>query len=73
MTSMSADRFLDRFRFFSAEKQQIHAVGQLYEVISSSDQGAAILDEQAPWAVSYSSKPPAPLASTGRQRTPQTA
>ena len=60
MTSMSADRFLDRFRFFSAEKQQIHAVGQLYEVIRSSDQGAAILDEQAPWAVSYSSKPPAP-------------
>ena len=60
MTSMSADRFLDRFRFFSAEKQQIHAVGQLYEVISSSDQGAAILDEQPPWAVIYSSKPPAP-------------
>ena len=60
MTSMSADRFLDRFRFFSAEMQQIHAVGQLYEVIRSSDQGAAILDEQAPWAVSYSSKPPAP-------------
>ncbi len=62
MASMRPDRFLDRFRFFSAEDQQIQAVGQLYEVIRSSDQGAAILDEQAPWAVTFSTKPPAPPA-----------
>jgi hypothetical protein len=65
MASMRPDRFLDRFRFFSAQEHQIQAVDQLYEVIRSSDQGAAILDEQAPWAVTFSSQPPAAAVPSG--------
>jgi len=67
-TPMSAERFADRFRFYSGQPQQQSGVQQLYAAISSSDQGAAILDEQAPWALSFSQKPaapPAPAAPSG--------
>ena len=59
-TPMSAERFADRFRFYSGQPQQQRAVQQLYAAIDSSDQGTAILCEQAPWAVTYSEQPPAP-------------
>jgi hypothetical protein len=59
-TPMSAERFADRFRYYKGQAQQQRGVLQLYAAISSSDQGSAILDEQAPWALTYSEQPPAP-------------
>ena len=47
-TPMSAERFSDRFRFYRDQPQQQRGVLQLHAAISSSDQGSAILDEQAP-------------------------
>lgn len=38
---------------------------QLYAAISSSDQSTTILDEQAPWAVTFSEQPPQPPAPVG--------
>jgi len=64
-TPMSAERFADRFRFYSGQPQQQRGVQQLYAAIGSSDQGTAILDEQAPWALTYSEQPPQPQAPTG--------
>ena len=61
-TPMSAERFADRFRFYKGQPQQQRGVQQLYTAIGSSDKGAAILDEQAPWAVTYSEQPPVPAA-----------
>jgi len=62
---MSAERFADRFRFYSGQPQQQRGVQQLFEAIASSDQGSAILDEQAPWALTFSEQPPQPQAPTG--------
>jgi hypothetical protein len=64
-TPMSAERFSDRFRFYSGQPQQQRGVQQLYAAIGSSDQGTAILDEQAPWAVIFSEQPPEPPAPAG--------
>ena len=61
-TPMSAERFRDRFRYFSDQPQQQRGVQQLFEAIGSTGQGSAILDEQAPWAVTYSEQPPEPAA-----------
>jgi hypothetical protein len=60
-TPMSADRFADRFRYYKGQPQQQRGVQQLHAAISSSDKGAEILDEQAPWAVIFSEQPPQPL------------
>jgi hypothetical protein len=62
---MSAERFADRFRFYKGQAQQQRGVLQLYAAISSSNQGSAILDEQAPWAVTFSEQPPLPPAPAG--------
>jgi len=59
-TPMSAERFADRFRFYKGQPQQQRGILELHAVISSSDKGAEILDEQAPWALAYSEEPPAP-------------
>jgi hypothetical protein len=59
-TPMSAERFSDRFRFYRNQPQQQAGVQQLYAAIDSSNQGTAILDEQAPWALTYSEEPPTP-------------
>ena len=64
-TPMSAERFADRFRFYRDQPQQQRGVQQLYEAIASSDQGATILDEQTPWAVTFSEQPPLPPAPAG--------
>jgi hypothetical protein len=61
-TPMSAERFNDRFRYYRDQPQQQRGVLELHTAISSSDQGAAILDEQAPWAVTFSQQPPLPAA-----------
>ena len=53
-TPMSSERFADRFRFYRDQPQQQRGVQQLYAAIGSSDQGTGILDEQAPWAVTFS-------------------
>jgi hypothetical protein len=58
-TPMSAERFADRFRFYSGQPQQQRGVLQLHAAIGCSDQGSAILDEQAPWARTFSEEPPA--------------
>jgi hypothetical protein len=60
-TPMSAERFADRSRCFKDQAQQERGVLQLYAAISSSDQGSAILDQQAQWALTYSEQPPAPV------------
>jgi hypothetical protein len=59
-TPMSAERFADRFRFYKGQTQQQRGVLELHAAISSGDKGAEILDEQAPWALTYSEEPPAP-------------
>ena len=71
-TPMSAERFADRFRFYRNQPQQQRGVLQLCAAISSSDKGAEILDEQAPWALTFSQKPAAPSAPAVRaaQRKP---
>jgi hypothetical protein len=58
-TPMSAERFADRFRYYQGQPQQLRGVLQLHAAISSSDQSTAILDEQAPWAITFSEEPPA--------------
>ena len=62
---MSAERFADRFRFYRDQPQQQQGVQQLYAAIDSSDQGTAILDEQAPWALTFSQQPPQPSTPSG--------
>jgi hypothetical protein len=61
-TLMSPERFEDRYRFYKSQEQQHHAVMELYSAIAASDLGAEILDEQAPWAVTFSSATPTPPA-----------
>jgi hypothetical protein len=60
--SMSADRFLDRFVHFRQEEQQVRGVHQLHAAISQLEGGAEVLQEQAPWAVTFSTKPAPPAA-----------
>ena len=64
-TPMSAERFADRFRFYRDQPQQQQGVQELFVAIGSSDQGTAILDEQAPWALTFSEQPPQPPAPAG--------
>ena len=55
---MSLERFLDRWRFFSSQPQQLQAVEQLHDAIAASDDGEEILDETAPWAQTFSQNTP---------------
>jgi hypothetical protein len=64
-TPMSAERFSDRFRFYRDQPQQQRGVLQLFEAISSTERGEEILDEQAPWAVTFSEQQPQPPAPAG--------
>ena len=64
-TSMSAERFEDRFRFYKGQPQQHQGVQQLHQAITEGQPAEQILDEQAPWAVTFSSEPPSPPASSG--------
>jgi hypothetical protein len=62
---MSATRFCDRFRYYNNEDQQASGVWMLYDAIRALPGGCGVLDEQAPWAVKFSEKPPAPAFPTG--------
>jgi hypothetical protein len=58
---MSAERFLDRWRHYCDQPQQVSGIRGLYAAIASLEGGAQLLDEQAPWARQFSQKPtPAP-------------
>ena len=58
---MSAARFLDRWRNYRDQPQQVAAVRALHAVITALNGGAQILDEQAHWARQFTQKPaPAP-------------
>ena len=53
---MSAERFMDRWRNYRDQPQQVAAVRALHAAIAALDGGAQILDEQAPWARQFSQK-----------------
>ena len=58
---MSVERFLDRWRFFSSQPQQLQAVEQLHGAIAATDLGGQILDEAAFWAQTFSENTPPAL------------
>jgi hypothetical protein len=62
---MSAERFADRFRHYKDLPHQQQGVQQLYEAIAGSNQSSAILNEQAPWAVTYRTRPTQPPVLAG--------
>lgn len=57
---MTPERWQDRFEFFANQPQQVSSVWILYDAIRALPGGCEVLDEQAPWAIKYSEKPPAP-------------
>ena len=57
---MSPERFQDRWEYFTNEPQQVSGVWLLYDAIRALPGGCAVLDEQAPWALKFSEKPPEP-------------
>jgi hypothetical protein len=71
MAVMSSQRFLDRFRAFKGEDQQRRGVLLLHQAIGELDGGAAILREDAPWAVAFSSPKQAAAAGTVKPLDPR--
>lgn len=61
-TPMSQNRFLDRWRNFKGEPQQISGASMLFDAISQGWKPEDILIEEADWARKFSEKPPAPPA-----------
>jgi len=64
-TAMTPERFQDRFAAFQGEPQQVSGVWILFSAVEALDGSAAVLDEQAPWALKFSETPPAPAAHSG--------
>ncbi|MCP9915559.1 L,D-transpeptidase [Cyanobium sp. ATX 6F1] len=64
-TPMTPERFQDRWEAFKDEPQQVSGVWGLYDAIKQADTGGVILSEQAPWALKFSEKPPAPPTPSG--------
>jgi hypothetical protein len=65
---MTPERFQDRFEAFRGEPQQVSGVWTLHAAIAALPGSEAVLDEQAPWALTFSQRPaapPAPAAPTG--------
>lgn len=62
MATSNPKRFLDRFKAFAGEEQQLRAVELLHQAIGKLERGAAILPEGAPWAVEFSRKKEKPAA-----------
>ena len=58
---MSPQRFLDRFLHFKGQEQQGRGVLLLHQAISQLPGSEAVLSEEAPWAVAFSTKPSAPV------------
>ena len=55
MTSpMPPERFQDRFEAFRGESQQVSGVWTLHAAIAALPGSQAVLDEQAPWALTFS-------------------
>ncbi|MGB5135425.1 MAG: L,D-transpeptidase [Prochlorococcaceae cyanobacterium] len=59
---MSPQRFLDRFRAFKGQEQQGRGVLLLHQAISQLPGSEAVLSEEAPWALEFSTKPSTPAA-----------
>ncbi len=59
---MTPERFQDRFEAFRGEPQQVSGVWTLHGAIAALPGSEAVLDEQAPWALTFSQKPAAPPA-----------
>lgn len=59
-TPMSQSRFLDRWRNFKGEPQQISGSSMLYDAISQGWGPERLLIEEADWARRFSETPPAP-------------
>jgi hypothetical protein len=57
---MTPERFQDRFEAFRGEPQQVSGVWNLHAAIAALPGSEAVLDEQAPWALTFSEKPAAP-------------
>ena len=57
---MTPERFQDRFEAFRGEPQQVSGVWTLHAAIAALPGSEAVLDEQAPWALTFSQKPAAP-------------
>ena len=56
---MTPERFQDRFEAFRGEPQQVSGVWTLHAAIQSLPGSEVVLDEQAPWALTFSQKPAA--------------
>ncbi len=59
---MTPERFQDRFEAFRGEPQQVSGVWTLHAAITALPGSEAVLNEQAPWALTFSQKPAAPSA-----------
>jgi hypothetical protein len=59
-TPMSQSRFLDRWRNFKAEPQQVSGASMLFDGISQGWGPERLLIEEADWARKFSETPPAP-------------
>jgi hypothetical protein len=57
---MTQSRFLDRWEAFKGEQQQVSGASMLYDEIKQGWPPEKILQEDAPWAVKFSEKPPEP-------------
>ncbi len=67
---MSAERFLERWRNYRDQPQQVAAVRALHAAINALEGGQQILDEQAPWARQFSTPPtPAPTPKPQPKKT----
>ena len=57
---MPPERLQDRFEAFRGEPQQVSGVWTLHAAIAALPGSEAVLDEKAPWALTFSEKPVAP-------------
>ncbi len=64
-STMTPERFQDRFEAFKGEPQQVSGVWRLHAAITELPGSEAVLDEAAPWALKFSETPPTPPAPTG--------
>lgn len=69
-TPMSQSRFLDRWRNFKAEPQQVSGASMLYDAISQGWGPDRLLIEEADWAVKFSERPPAPPPGSNPLKVP---
>ena len=57
---MTPERFQNRFEAFRGEPQQVSGVWTLHAAIAALPGSEAVLEEQAPWALTFNQKPAAP-------------